>query len=733
MATKIFLKKDSNQSVATLPNWTGVADIFGAAGGNEVVNIHVGNSDLSSFSASAMTLDQNIEGVYLSQAIGNYQFAANGNEVSIKLGGVVIAKVTVQDDTDGTAITYAGQTTPLALIIAAASNGFAVQLGDQVLTSTPAAYGETPNPSTGSTEQAPWTLVMGASGYDYTTYTNYNNTFVSDGTADGTGVTIATKNAAMVYSSNGELLSGYKLDESKTQVYWIGNKINASDYTFWGLSAANLTPVNLLDVSYDSPIRHVTGSELFQFSNYSVFARANAILATDGTATNTFSLDLSGGTILQVDSANNAIWHTMTTAPYGTELYKTVLSDTGFTTTMVKDIYAGSGSGLGRTYYDGIPSAVLADGKIVFGAYNGTQGYKTYVSDGTEVGTYVLSDYSYESSSNFYKLFNGKAVYSIYVENHTLGALGQELVFSDGTTSGTKVLDVYAGSSSSNPTILGTINDKLYFTATDANGLGLFSTDGTTFSKLVAISDSNAQILGYTANKAYFAITDSANGKELWAADLIATTPSLTLVKDILAGSGSGLAGINTYDASSMPTMIGDKILFNAYTSGTNQALFVSDGTETGTVQLATSLPTDKAIIGNKVFFANSTGVSVADVSATSVGATELKAGDFSSQTYGVDRLQSDSDQAFFLAADEKLYVSTGTDTIELANNVDKFKVVAEDAIYFIATNSSNVASLWYSDGTASGTRYIEDLTLSANSYDLANAVAIHTVGVSPI
>lgn len=179
--------------------------------------------------------------------------------------------------------------------------------------------------------------------------------------------------------------------------------------------------------------------------------------------------------------------------------------------------------------------------------------------------------------------------------------------------------------------------------------------------------------------------------------------------------------------------MIGDKILFNAYTSGTAQAWFVSDGTDAGTMQLASALPTDTAIIGNKVFFANSTGVSVADVSATSVGSTELKAGDFSSQTYGVDSLQSDSDQAFFLAADEKLYASTGADAIELASSVDKFKVVAEDAIYFIATNSSNVASLWYSDGTAAGTRYIEDLTMSADSYDLANAVAIHTVGVSPI
>lgn len=703
MATKIFLKKDSNQSVATLPNWTGVADIFGAAGGNEVVNIHVGNSDLSSFSASAMKLDQNIEGVYLSQAIGNYQFAANGNEVSIKLGGVVIAKVTVQDDTDGTAITYAGQTTPLALTIAATSNGFAVQLGDQVLTSTPAAYGETPNPSTGSTEQAPWTLVMGAADSAYSPYPT-GKTFISDATATGTGISTAPSGYGSWYYNN-----FYATNADKTQLFWQNSGV-------WSISSTLLTPLKISETGYIS-----SGSNLFSMADYSVITNGSNLVATDGTATNTFSLDLSGGTILQVDSANNAIWHTMTTAPYGTELYKTVLSDTGFNTSMVKDIYAGSTSSVNYTN-----SKLLPNGNLLFVASDGLDTINNvFVSDGTEIGTYSLDlPYNYGWEPISFTSINSLIAFVSQTRNLTI---------TDGTKDGTKTLDVWGNGVNYSPTILGTINDKLYFTATDATGKGLFSTDGTTFTKLVAISDSNAQILGYTANKAYFAITDSANGKELWAADLIATTPSLTLVKDILAGSGSGLAGINTYDASSMPTMIGDKILFNAYTSGTNQALFVSDGTETGTVQLATSLPTDKAIIGNKVFFANSTGVSVADVSATSVGATELKAGDFSSQTYGVDRLQSDSDQAFFLAADEKLYVSTGTDTIELANNVDKFKVVAEDAIYFIATNSSNVASLWYSDGTASGTRYIEDLTLSANSYDLANAVAIHTVGVSPI
>lgn len=720
MATKIFLKKDSNQSVATLPNWTGVADIFGAAGGNEVVNIHVGNSDLSSFSASAMTLDQNIEGVYLSQAIGNYQFAANGNEVSIKLGGVVVAKVTVQDDTDGTAITYAGQTTPIALTIGATSNGFAVQLGDQVLTSTPAAYGETPNPSIGSTEKAPWTLVM--------------SNLISNGTAEGTNP---------ISTGDSYYFSGFKTSADKNEAYDTKYDSSVNKYQLWTIKNETLSKIS--DISFNVSSSNTINSysldhlQMVTWTNNYTEAFAGSLIYVNNSDVNqVYGLDFRGS-IIQVNTENNTIWHTIHTEPYGTELYKTTLLDSGFITDLVKDIYSGSNSGATYAGYQG-NSQLEANGKLIFEGGNGItdSGYgEVWVSDGTDVGTFSLDLYQGSDNSNpsQFKAFNGKVVMNARTHDGTTGT-GYELVITDGTNAGTKVLDVYAGSSSSNPTILGTINDKLYFTATDANGLGLFSTDGTTFSKLVAISDSNAQILGYTANKAYFAITDSANGKELWAADLIATTPSLTLVKDILAGSGSGLAGINTYDASSMPTMIGDKILFNAYTSGTNQALFVSDGTETGTVQLASSLPTDKAIIGNKVFFANSTGVSVADVSAATVSATQLKAGDFSTSTNTwpvLDRLQADSDQAFFLAADEKLYVSTGTDTIELANNVDKFKVVAEDAIYFIATNSSNVASLWYSDGTASGTRYIEDLTLSANSYDLANAVAIHTVGVSPI
>jgi uncharacterized repeat protein (TIGR02059 family) len=703
MATKIFLKKDNNQTVATLPNWASAADIFGATGGNELVNIHATTSDLSNFSAGAMTLDQNIEGVYLSQALTAYQFAANGNQVSISLGGTVIAKVTVQDDTDGTQITYAGSNTPIALTIAATNSGFAVNLGTQTLTTTPLAYGESGTPSTPSADTAPWTLVMKAND-------NYNM-LVSNGTADGTNTT----NTDSAYS----LTASADANES----YWTTNKRYDSNlstvYDLWTVSGTNTTPTKLADISSSSlgTSYDLAGFTLFTSGDY---YGSKSLTATDGTTANTFNTNING-TILEVDTTNNVIWHTINTAPYGTELYRTTLNSTGFTTELVKDIYAGSNGSF--DYYDSIESALLPDGKLVFRANDGiTSSYgigEAFVSDGTEAGTISLDLYqgSWYSDAGQFTSFGNKVVVSAGYYDGTTYA-GRELVFTDGTTAGTKVLDVYAGGNSSDPTILREINGLLYFTATDAAGKGIFSTDGTTFTKKASIS-TDASLLGYSANKAYFAVTTTANGKELWSEDLANDT--FTLAKDILAGSGSGL--VDTYST----TMIGDKILFNAYTSGTTQAMFISDGTEAGTVQLSTNLPTDTAVMDGKVFFANSEGIYSAGVLSTTPTATQLKA---SVATSG-DVLQSDSDQAFFLGSDEKLYVSTGTDAIQLASNVDKFKVVSDNAIYFIETSSSNVSSLWYSDGTATGTRYIEDLGSGGYYYDyyqLENAVAIHTI-----
>ena len=658
--------------------------VFGSSGTNDKLIINNG--------ALGSTVNANVETLQFMGKFTDYTFAIVGNQLNIGYQGSVLATVGIQSDSDGTQLKFFDVTTAVAI-----TGLNQATLGKAALTTSLTSYTNAQldgAPPVSSSDKAPWTLVMRQDSY---------NLLVSNGTADGTNTTYVSNS---IYSlTNGS---------DKNETYWTTNNYDYNEgkyvHQLWTVTGTNPTTTKLADFNND-----VYLGTSYTLGSYDVFVNDSNLIATDGTAAHTFSTSFNGF-ILQVDPSTNTIWHTINTAPYGTELYKTVLTDSGFTTSMVKDIYAGSTSGF---YGYG---TLTADGKLIFNANDGVTGNEAWVSDGTEAGTFSLdlnqgSDNSYPSQ---FTAFNGKVVMVAYYDDGT-NYTGTELVITDGTTAGTKILDVYTGSSSSDPSILGAINDKLYFTATDATGLNLFTTDGTTFTKKVALGGSGGSILGYTDNIAYLAITDSTHGQELWAENL--TMGTIALTNDILAGSGGALSSTS----SSNVTMIGDKIVFDAYTSATNQGLFVSDGTSAGTVQLSTNLPTDKAVIGNKVFFANSSGVSVADVSAASMSATLLK----NTVATSGDVLQSDSDQAFFLGADEKLYVSTGTNAIELASNVDKLKVVADNAIYFIETNSSNVASLWYSDGTASGTRYIEDLGYSASSYDMENAVAIHTVGVS--
>ena len=79
-------------------------------------------------------------------------------------------------------------------------------------------------------------------------------------------------------------------------------------------------------------------------------------------------------------------------------------------------------------------------------------------------------------------------------------------------------------------------------------------------------------------------------------------------------------------------------------------------------------------------------------------------------------------------------YATKGTvaTTAKLANSVINFKVVADNAIYLVTTDSQSPTgyNLWYSDGTVTGTRFIEDVPAYI-SENLDSAVVIQTVGVN--
>lgn len=173
----------------------------------------------------------------------------------------------------------------------------------------------------------------------------------------------------------------------------------------------------------------------------------------------------------------------------GNELWITDGTETG--TKLLKDIYSGSSSANPGGF-----SPFGKDNKFLFQATDGGNGTELWITDGTEAGTALLKDI-YPGANNssqpgviglFTPLGNGKTLFSA-----TNGSNGFELWITDGTSSGTSLVkDIYAGANNTNPAIssnpvgmtpLG--NGKAIFSAAtkqdtyDQLVYGLWITDGT--------------------------------------------------------------------------------------------------------------------------------------------------------------------------------------------------------------------------------------------------------------
>jgi uncharacterized repeat protein (TIGR02059 family) len=543
-------------------------------------------------------------------------------------------------------------------------------------------------------EQAPWSLLL----------PTRQGFFGSDGTAEGTDLLLSNHsfyNRILTTSKNGE-----------HAVIFVNNELQE----VYGVSDLESDPV-LLANSFSGG--HSTSESMIQFGDKIIMPAHDLI--TDGTVEGTtivpgLSYDIA-------DTARNQLWSFKQTGPYGKELFITRIAGNDVSTQLVKDIRPGSESAF-HYYTDGV---LLNNGNLVFDADDGVHGRETWVSDGTEDGTFMLGDLqrgNYGSSPGQFTAFDELVAFSAHGCDWNTGSeilhIGTELFFTDGTREGTYGLDINPGYASSDPIVLGQGGDLLYFTATvgDSNNTdtrSIFSTDGTTFTCLADILGS-AELLDWTESTAYFQVTDAEHGDELWAANL--ATGDFGLVKDILPGSGAALAGNQDH------FLLGDKLAFTAYTSSTTTGLFITDGTEAGTIQLGSAAPIDRVVLGDTLVYANSGGVYGVDASASDPEAVLL------ADQALEDVLQSDSDQTVFQTSDGKLYTTDGSSqgTELLLDNVDQFKMVAEDAIYAITCANGN-NFLWYSDGTPGGTRFVDEL-VDDYDYYMDDAVAIKTIGI---
>ncbi|CAK6700728.1 ELWxxDGT repeat protein [Synechococcus sp. CBW1107] len=234
----------------------------------------------------------------------------------------------------------------------------------------------------------------------------------------------------------------------------------------------------------------------------------------------------------------------------GVELWVSDGTDAG--TTRVKDIRAGTASGLGIS-----TSYLTAVGNTLFFVANDGSGDDLWISDGTEAGTSNISDTLGVSSIRYVAAHGSNLFFSGLDSNY-----GTELWVSDGTSLGTKIVkDINPGTNSSDPIYLTSVGSYLFFFASDASRVDeLWRSDGTSegTAKVTANGEGNGYYLAGFNSTLFF----NYSGQLAVIADAI--PPALTSA----ATSNDGTSIILTYDEQ-----------LDAATATTSEFLVTVDGT----------------------------------------------------------------------------------------------------------------------------------------------------------
>jgi ELWxxDGT repeat protein len=286
----------------------------------------------------------------------------------------------------------------------------------------------------------------------------------------------------------------------------------------------------------------------------------------------------------------NAVYFTGFDSVHGSELWRTDGTSTG--TVLVKDTWPGTHDGLhgGNT-----GSFTNVNGTLFFLAFNGTNGFELWKSNGTSAGTVLVRDVSPVAYYHFKYLTNINGTLFFSADD---GTHGYELWKSDGTSAGTvMVRDLNAGSAGSYPTNIANVNGTLFLSADDGlNGWELWKSNGTSAgtvlvrdinpgghvdlntSKYVPNS-SNPQNLTNVGGRLFFSADDGTHGLELWKSD--GTSTGTTLVRDV---NGWSTDSSFRFSHPASFTNVNGTLFFTQEAPALGEELWKSDGTSAGTV-----------------------------------------------------------------------------------------------------------------------------------------------------
>ena len=370
---------------------------------------------------------------------------------------------------------------------------------------------------------------------------------------------------------------------------------------------------------------------------------------------------------------------------YGTELWKS--NGTLQTTDLIKDIFNGKG-GSYPTFLTPV------NGKILFDATNIKNGAELWSTSGAAADTKLVKDINQNNSNEnsdagfFYKGIaqdgHGGVVFGAYTY-----ALGGELYGSDGTNYGTGLLnDIATGTDWSYPNSFLFKNNVDYFIGGNLTGTSIYKTDGTS---------NGLQQLVYNIDRSIYDVTNfnvTDNGLPLY-------------------------------------------VLYNKNTL--SYELWRSDGTESGTYALSTTLYSNDyiVIIGDTAFFVAGDDVHGYELWKTdgTIAGTKLvkdiNAGMNGSYPYS---LFVYNNEVYFGANDgglnKSLWKTDGTKsgTVKLKNITPadydynnnyavQYFCISNGILYFSATDFNEFGTeLWRTDGTRAGTKLVKNIN-SYNSY----------------
>jgi ELWxxDGT repeat protein len=394
--------------------------------------------------------------------------------------------------------------------------------------------------------------------------------------------------------------------------------------------------------------------------------------------------------------------------------------------------------------------ASLGDRALFFAGTNGPSPASLLVTDGTAARTTQLAEVNPPvagelppaplSTADLAFFFSreglwrtdgtpaGTFLFALTTLNHYGAALlGREIAFtrcsscglslSDGTVAGTRMLAVPA-LVGTGPRFYQSLGGRVYFAVLDAAGASVWITDGTVGGTRELWSGPHVRGMATAVGRVVFTTLDQTSGtSDVWSVEDGAPAARLA----IFEGSISPLVGAAGH------------VYWNAFDPLVGGELWRTDGTAAGThavsnvpdpddLDCTTCVPGGLAVAGGKVFFAakdaGGTGrLWVSTGTAQSSHAVAAGCGG-PCPILGNGRLVAVGARVLFLDGDDgdgALWSSDGTATgtrrlTEVSPSVERHGLQAVDGRALFAQASGSGEEIWISDGTLAGTRRLIEL-----------------------